>query len=191
MPKPDQPTANGRGGWLTRVRGVPPSSAAPAHANSHSPDHASSEAAHDFALERYKYILNQIHAVNENVYKFLAIYQALATTTIGAALALFVWYRHWGIPASIAREGVIGLMWLETIVAGFTGLLIFIGVLTWLDYRKEECELTDRAVYAGFRKPARIGNFVRWYETYILIFVAGSTLFMWFYGLTFIVPHIK
>ena len=32
----------------------------------------------EFALERYKYILQQIHTVNENVYRFLAIYQTLA-----------------------------------------------------------------------------------------------------------------
>lgn len=51
---------------------------------------------HEFALERYRYILQQIHAVNENAHRFLAIYQTLATTLVGATLALFVGYRNWG-----------------------------------------------------------------------------------------------
>lgn len=164
-----------------------PDSRRPAPADGDDPDRS---AELEFSLERYKYILAQIHAVNENVYKFLAIYQAIATTVIGAAIAVFIWYRRWGIPAPIARQGVLGLMWLETIVAGFTALLIFIGILAWLDYRKEECELTDMAVRKGFRKQPQIGNFFRWYETYILAFIVGTTGFMWFYGLAFIVPHI-
>jgi hypothetical protein len=43
----------------------------------------------------------------------------------------------------------------------------------------------------GFRKPPQVGNFFRWYETYILAFIVGSTGFMWFYGMTFMVPHIS
>lgn len=145
----------------------------------------------DFSLERYKYILQQIHAVNENTYKFLAIYQALATTMVGAALALFVGYRKWGVEPAVARAGVVGLLMLETVVAVFTELLVFIGILTWLDYRKEECELTDRAVQTGFRKAPQPGNFFRWYETYIMAFIAVTTIFMWAYALMFVLPAIK
>ena len=149
------------------------------------------KALQDFSLERYKYILGQIHAVNENVYKFLAIYQALATTTVGGALTVFVGYKHWGISSAVARTGVLGLIWLETIVACFTDLLIFIGVLTWLDYRREECELTDKAVHPGFRERPKIGNFFRWYETYIMLFIAASTVFVWFGGLVVVLPAMK
>ncbi|MGV4988714.1 hypothetical protein ACVB8X_37605 [Streptomyces sp. NRAIS4] len=149
------------------------------------------KAAQDFSLERYKYILQQIHAVNENVYKFLAIYQALATTAVGAAVALFVSYRQWGMAPEVARTGVIGLLLLETVVAVFTEILIFIGILNWLDYRSEECELTDRAVHPGFRKQPRPGNFFRWYETYIMAFIVVSTLFMWTYAVVFMLPMIR
>jgi hypothetical protein len=145
----------------------------------------------DFSLERYKYILQQIHTVNENVYKFLAIYQALATTAVGAAVALFVSYKQWGVAPAVARSGVVGLLSIETVVAVFTELLIFIGVLAWLDYREEECELTDRAVQAGFRQRPKPGNFFRWYETYIMAFIAVSTMFMWVYALIFMLPVIK
>jgi hypothetical protein len=64
----------------------------------------------EFQLERYKYILQRIHTVNENVYRFLAIYQALAVALVSGGVALFVGYRKWNIPVSVARSGVIGLM---------------------------------------------------------------------------------
>lgn len=145
----------------------------------------------DFALERYRYILQQIHTINENVYRFLAIYQTLAVAIVGGAVALFVGYRNWKIAASVARTGIVGLMWLVTVVAGFAVLLIVMGVLNWWDYRKEECELTDAVVRPGFRKPPRLGNLLRWYETYIVLFIAGSIAFLWAYTFAFILPAMK
>lgn len=144
-----------------------------------------------FSLERYKYILQQINTVNENVYKFLAMYQALASATVGAALILFVGYRRWVLSPTTARTGVLSLVSLETVIASFAALLILIGVLAWLDYRAEECELTNKIVHEGFRKPPRVNNFYRWYETYILIFIAASTIFLWVVVLKFILPAIK
>jgi hypothetical protein len=145
----------------------------------------------EFGLERYRYILAQINTVNENVYRFLAIYQAIASATVTAGLALFVGYRGWKIDVSVARTGVIGLACLETVVALFTMLLIFIGVLAWLDYRREECELTDKLVRMGFRQQPRIGNFFRWYETYIILFIAISTIFVWIFVLVLILPNMR
>ncbi|WDV53100.1 hypothetical protein PV963_23400 [Streptomyces coeruleorubidus] len=100
----------------------------------------------EFALERYRYVLQQIHAVNENAHRFLAIYQTLATALVTAALALFVGYRKWELAAATARGGVIGLLTLATVVAAFTGTLIVVGALAWLDYRNEECDITDEVV---------------------------------------------
>ncbi|WP_230885523.1 DUF2157 domain-containing protein [Streptomyces spinoverrucosus] len=86
----------------------------------------------EFALERYRYILQQIHAVNENAHRFLAVYQTLATTLVGAALALFVGYRKWDVASDTARSGVIGLLVLTTVVAAFTITLIVVGALASL-----------------------------------------------------------
>ena len=110
---------------------------------------------------------------------------------VGGALLLFVGYRKWGIRASVARSGVIGLMWLTTVIAAFAVMLITIGLLSWLDYRREECELTDAAVRPGFRKPPRPHNFLRWYETYIVMFILGSVAFLWWYTLGFILPEMN
>jgi hypothetical protein len=145
----------------------------------------------EFMLERYKYILQQINNVNENVYKFLAIYQTLATAVVGGALALFVGYRRWDISAPVARSGIVGLMWLTTVIAIFAAMLIVIGVGSWLDYRREECELTDAAVRPGFRKSPRLRNFYRWYETYIIVFIVASIIFLWCCTLNLILPAMS
>jgi hypothetical protein len=155
------------------------------------PAPASATTEDDFALERYRYILQQIHTINENVYRFLAIYQTLAVAIVGGGLALFVGYRKWQIATPVARTGIVGLMWLVTVVAAFAALLIVMGALNWWDYRKEECELTDAVVRPGFRKQPRLQNLFRWYETYIVLFIAGSIAFLWAYTLAFILPAIK
>ena len=145
----------------------------------------------DFVLERYKYILQQIHTVNENLYRFLALYQALATALIGAVLALFVGYRNWHISAAIARDGVVGLLLLATVVAAFTCTLITVGMFTWLDYRNEECDLTDEMVRPGFRSRPRLGNILRWYELYVVFFVIVSTVAMWILAEILVLPEMR
>jgi hypothetical protein len=132
-----------------------------------------------FEVERYKFLLQQLHTVNENVYRFLAIYQTLATVLVGAALLLFVRHEEWHIERGIAQIGIVAILLLVTVVAAFTVLLIVIGVFTWLDYRREECELTEDAIRPGYRKPPDPRNFWRWYETYVVLFILGSMVFMW------------
>lgn len=139
-------------------------------------------------LERYKFILQQLHTLNENAFKVLALYQTLATATIGAGLALFVGHKKWEIDLDVARSGLVALLWLLTIIASFTTLLLLIGILSWLDYRKEECELSDEIVYPGFRNPPRLRNALRWHEGYIILFVVCSTAFVWICGYVVILP---
>ncbi|MFF4208762.1 hypothetical protein ACFYZE_05160 [Streptomyces sp. NPDC001796] len=145
----------------------------------------------EFALERYRYVLQQIHAVNENAHRFLAIYQTLATALVSAALALFVGYRKWGLAPATARGGLVGLLTLTSVVAAFTGTLIVVGALAWLDYRNEECDITDTVVGPGFRKRPRPGNFLRWYETYVLLFIVVSVITMWVLAALFLLPAMR
>lgn len=142
-------------------------------------------------VERYKYILQQIHVVNENVYRFFAIFQTLATAITTVALALFVGYSKWGIDPATARTGVRGLLLLITIIAGFTVLLVVAGILSWLDYRREECELAARYVSTDFRPAPRLRNFYRWYETYIILFIIAAAVLLWILGETLVIPRIR
>jgi uncharacterized iron-regulated membrane protein len=142
-------------------------------------------------VERYKYILQQLHASNENVHRFLALYQSLATAIAGAGLALFVGYKKWGIGAPTAQAGMVGLACLLSVVAGFTILLVISGVFTWLDYRKEECELANALTKPGFRRPPELRNFLRWYETYVILFVAASMVAIWALLTIFAIPNMR
>jgi hypothetical protein len=155
------------------------------------PDNEPHEAPSEMILERYKYILQQIHTVNENLYRFLAIYQTTATTLVGAALALFVGYRRWGIATASARGGVIGLLVLTTVTACFTIVLIIVGTVSWFDYRNEECDLTDKAVYSGFRSRPRARNLLRWYETYVVVFIIASIIVMWLLSTILLLPTMS
>jgi len=144
----------------------------------------------DFSTERYRFILQQIHTVNENVYRFLAIYQTLMTALVGAQVILFVNYRRWGIPAAVSRTGLIAILLLETMIACFAVLLIITGVLAWLDYRNEECDLTDRLIGVGFRDRPAKRNLFRWYETYIVLFIMASIALVWWLSFVWLLPHV-
>lgn len=148
----------------------------------------SAETTDQFVLERYKYILQQINAVNESAHRYLAVYQSLTTAVATAGVALFVGYGNLGITVKAAKSGLVALMLLESLIAGFSVLLILSGVLSWYDYRKEECALTDRYIHPGFRDKPRWANFFRWHETYIVLFMITSTASMWILVLDILIP---
>ena len=141
-----------------------------------------SERGKDFKLERYKYILQQLHALNEGSHRYLLVYQTLATAIIGAVLAVFVAWKDLKIDANAARLGIRGLMGLLTVLTIFVILVIVAGIASWIDYRREEVKLLDTEVEQGFRQPPRIRNFWRWHEIHIILFlilvVIGAYLFI-------------
>jgi hypothetical protein len=142
-------------------------------------------------VERYKYILQQIHTLNENIYRFFGIFQTLVTAIVTALLVLFVGYSKWGIAPDTARTGVRGLLVLASVTAGFTILLIVVGVLSWLDYRREECELTAEYFQPGFRSSPKLRNFYRWYETYVVIFIIAAIALLWVLSEKLIIPQMS
>lgn len=145
----------------------------------------------DFALERYKYILKEIQALNGNLYRYLTLFQVLASAIIGGGITLFVGWRELNIDASAARAGIYGLLGLLVLVAAFIVLSLIIGILSWLDYRREEVELLDREVGKGRREKPRLRNFWRWYETYVVLFVILTVAAIYFYTENQIIPMIK
>ncbi|MEU4164866.1 hypothetical protein [Actinoplanes sp. NPDC026670] len=144
----------------------------------------------DFEVERYKYILQQLGASNENVHRFLAVYQSLATLIVGGGITLFVSYRKWEIPADVAKSGLLALGWLLCLVALFTILMIGANMASWYDYRKEECSLVNSVVDVNFRKAPRLANFYRWHETYIIVFIVVSNALLWLLLQQYVLPNI-
>src|SRR6202035_3550282 len=136
----------------------------------------------DFKLERYKYILKEIHFVNENVHKYLSLFQTLATAVVAGGAAVFIAWRKSGIDARTTIITMHGLFGLFTMLAVFLILSVLAGVFSWLDYRREEVQLLSETVRPGFRVAPNPWHFWRWYETYVVLFmliiVAGAYLFV-------------
>lgn len=145
----------------------------------------------DFKLERYKYILHQISFLNENIFKFIGLFQTLGTVIISAQIAVFLSWRKLEISADIARIGIQSLLLLLVFIALFSIVSIVVGVASWFDYRKEEVELLNKTVAIGFRKQPRLGNLWRWYETYIVLLIVLIIIFTYLVVQTQIIPLIK
>ncbi|MDQ5823823.1 MAG: hypothetical protein M3441_06360 [Chloroflexota bacterium] len=144
-----------------------------------------------YALERYKYILKEIQALNGNLYRYLTLFQVLASAIIGSGITLFVGWQELNIDASAARAGIYGLLGLLVLIAAFIVLSLIIGVLSWLDYRREEVELLDREVGKGLREKPRLRNFWRWHETHVILFVIFTVAAIYLYTENYIIPLIK
>src|SRR5258708_14054402 len=59
----------------------------------------------EFKLERYKYILQEIHSLNENIHKYLTLFQALVTAIIGGGITIFLSRKMLRIYASLGHTG--------------------------------------------------------------------------------------
>lgn len=145
----------------------------------------------DFKLEHYKYILQQIHSLNENTQRFLALYQTLVTAILGAGVALFVYWSSSSISASIAVLGIRCLLGLLVILTMFVIVSILSGVFSWLDYRKEEAKILNEIVGLGYRGLPKFRNLWRWYETYLVLFIIIIAIVVCIFVESQVIPLIK
>jgi hypothetical protein len=141
--------------------------------------------------ERYKYILQEIHSINENIHKYLTLFQTLATTIISGGIGIFVVWKSLKMDADAAKAAIQGALVLLIIVTLFIITSIIVSVLSWFDYRKEEVELLDTVIQPNFRKPPKLRNFWRWSETYVLIFIIFIIITAFFYVEYYIIPLVK
>ena len=146
--------------------------------------------ADDFKVERYKYILQQLHTLNENGHKYLALFQTLATFIVGGGTYLFVSWHSLPISPDVARTSLQGLIGLLILLTIFTLSSLLSGIFSWLDYRKEEVKLLDEEVGIGFRTPPQKGNWWRWYETHMILFVFLVVVSIVIFVETQIIPQI-
>lgn len=141
-------------------------------------------------MERYQYIHAQITAANEASYRYLALFQTLTTGIVTAGLALYVGHREWGIAGSAAKQGLIGLLVLQTVIACFTCALLIAGIASWFDYRREEVTLINNYLGQSFRTSPELKNFYRWYETYIVLLMLISTGVLWLMTWMYLLPAL-
>ncbi|WP_287604999.1 hypothetical protein [Thiothrix sp.] len=144
-----------------------------------------------YTIERYKYILNQISTINENVSKYLTLFQTLTTAIVGGGITVFLNWKKMDVAPELAIASINGLTILLWILTAFVFISITVGILSWVDYRNEEVDLLEKTNNPEFRQRPRLINFWRWYETYILVFTVVSVSVITFFVETQIIPLIK
>jgi hypothetical protein len=125
---------------------------------------------------RYAHILSQIKTVDDNVLRFLTIYQTVVSALVAGQVLLFVNHNRWALTAEITKIGLRGIFALEIIVGAFACLMIIIGMVAWLDYRKEECQIANALLGDGFRDSPDPSHWYRWHETYVVLFILLSLI---------------
>lgn len=145
----------------------------------------------DFKLERYKFILQQIHTLNENLYRYLTLFQALATAIVGGGVAVLVSWQNLKVSVEVARTGIRGLLGLLVILTLFLIINVIIGILSWFDYRQDEVKLLDEVIGNQYRKAPKLRNFWRWYETYFVIFLILVIIAIYIFVENQVIPLIK
>jgi len=144
-----------------------------------------------FILERYKYILQQIHALNQSVPSYLTLFQTLTTAIIGAGVAVFVSWQGLNISAELAVVGIRGLLGLLTILALFVVTSLIAGLFSWFDYRNEEVDLLSEVGLSELRSRPRVRNFWRWYEFYLILFIVVVVAVVWIFAEGWALPLIR
>lgn len=155
------------------------------------PSLVSSDNASEFKLERYKYILQQMQALNENTHRYLTLFQTLATAIVGGGVGLFLTWSNLGIAPELARAGIRGLLGLLVLLMIYVVLSVLAGIFSWMDYRNEEVDLLDQIIGPGFRKRPSLRSLWRWYETYILLFMVVAVLAIYVYVERQIIPLVR
>lgn len=144
-----------------------------------------------FKIERYKYILQQINALNENTYKYLTFFQKLAALILSGILALFLNWKKFGIDAETTQMGIYGLLSLLVLFAAYVILYMLIGVISWFDYRKEEVEFLDEVIEPGYRSKPTAKNWWRWRESWLMASILVFVVIVLWAVLKFVIPLIS
>jgi len=154
------------------------------------PEDEKDDLAKELTKIRYQHILGQIQSVNENVFRFLAIYQTLISALVAGQVLLFINHQRWSLSPSTTRIALIAILVLETLVGVFSSLMIIIGIWNWLDYRSEECDISDAILGRSFRRRPSPSNWYRWYETYMVAFIFFSVIALWILVEVWMIPAL-
>jgi hypothetical protein len=144
----------------------------------------------EYKLERYKFILQQLNALNDGTHKYISLFQTLSTAVIGVGITLFATWRELKIDPAIARLGLKAVLGLFTILTVFVLLSIVVNAISWYDYRNEEVQLLEQEVGKDFRRAPDWKNLWRWNETYFVLFLLITTLIIWIFTIYWLLPSI-
>lgn len=143
-----------------------------------------------FLLERYKYILDQKKNLNLNTFKIISYYQVFMAGIAIGQFHLIKDSESNGIGEKIAVLGSWGLFALATMVSLVCCLMIFSGIASWIDYRRDEADIEAGKLGSG-RKAPDLADALSWYETYILALIICVNVGYFFAMRFWIIPVIQ
>jgi len=135
----------------------------------------------DFILERYKYVLERKHSLNEATFKITAIYQAIIVALGLAQFNVISMLNSKKITLDLAKLSSQCLLFMLAILTALILALLIGGIYSWLKYRADEKELEEK-VLGTSREATKFRNILSWYETYIaLTVIIVFALSLWAY----------
>ncbi|MFK3681005.1 hypothetical protein [Pseudomonas sp. NPDC088890] len=127
----------------------------------------------DLVLEKYKYVLSQKQALNEATFKIITVYQALVLALFAGQFAVVMATKD-KLPVESGLYASWVLLALFVMISLLVLALLVGGVFSWLSYRQDESELASKyKVAVAAKKPVAWADVLRWYETYLVLFVVG------------------
>lgn len=144
----------------------------------------------EYERKRYEYILNQIRDLNQYSHRYLSVFQALLSATIGGGVALFVSWRNLGLTPSDAVLAIHSLLAVATVLSVFFLAASLAVMRSWWHYRLEEVELVNDAVGPNTRQPPRLKNLWRWQESWFLVLVLLVLASLWIFAEALFIPRI-
>ena len=144
-----------------------------------------------FSLERYKFILGEKRFLNENVHRYLTLFQTLMTAIVGAGATVFISWKKLDLGPEMARITIQMLLGLLIILAIFVILALVSGIFSWFDYRNEEIDLLEKNVGSATHARPSIRNFMRWQETYVLLLMVIVIASSYYFVERAVIPAIR
>jgi len=129
-------------------------------------------------IERYKFILTELARLSENSHKHTRYLLTIFPAFTSAIIVLKFGENKIGSSVNIASPIAIAFLVVFTLASLFVIVSILADTATWFDYRNEEVKLV-RLMGGDFRKQPKLGNFWRWYETYLIAFITFFLVGAW------------
>ncbi|MCC2977806.1 hypothetical protein LK533_14110 [Sphingomonas sp. PL-96] len=138
--------------------------------------------ASEFAVERYRYVLEQKRRLNEATFKIASVYQVFIVAVGAGYYTLVKDVTAQDISEASYRAGVLALLLANVFVSAITVSLLVGGIASWLSYKQEEAETLGKDLGIDDR-PHLIRRLLSWYETYIILAVLcgliGHSVIIW------------
>ncbi|WP_417835202.1 hypothetical protein [Thalassospira xiamenensis] len=122
----------------------------------------------DLTLERYKYILDQKRWLNQVSFRLTSMFQLIAIAIFVGQYKVILDHSNGMVSKDIAVSASMVLLLVSVMVSVFGIGMVVSGMFSWFQYKKEEVNIEILSGDLQSELP-KFWNFVRWYESYIIV----------------------